>query len=88
MLLLIEVADTSLAYDRDVKVPRYARAGIPEVWLVDLAGRRLFIHRGPGAQGYRGVGEPADLAAVPLPIVGVPPVDLRTLFQTPELPRT
>ena len=33
VLLLVEVADTSLASDRDVKVPRYARAGIPEVWL-------------------------------------------------------
>ncbi len=36
-LLVVEVAETSLSWDRNVKVPRYARAGIPEVWLVDLA---------------------------------------------------
>ena len=36
ILLIIEVADTSLAYDRSVKLPLYARAGIAEVWLVDL----------------------------------------------------
>jgi Uma2 family endonuclease len=37
VLLLVEVADSSLAYDREVKLPRYARAAIPEIWLVDLA---------------------------------------------------
>jgi Uma2 family endonuclease len=40
MLLVIEVADTSLAYDQQEKLPRYARAGIGEVWLVD-AGRQI-----------------------------------------------
>jgi Uma2 family endonuclease len=35
--LIIEVADTSLEYDRQLKLPLYARAGIPEVWLIDLA---------------------------------------------------
>jgi Uma2 family endonuclease len=37
VLLIVEVADTSIGYDRKTKVPLYARAGIPEVWLVDLA---------------------------------------------------
>ncbi|GIV98280.1 MAG: hypothetical protein KatS3mg057_2937 [Herpetosiphonaceae bacterium] len=36
ILLIIEVADTSLDYDRQVKIPLYAQAGIPEVWIVDL----------------------------------------------------
>src|SRR5215472_12642971 len=36
VFIIIEVADSSLAYDRDVKFPRYAAAGIPEAWLVDL----------------------------------------------------
>lgn len=40
VLLVIEVADTSLAYDQQEKLPRYARAGIGEVWLVD-AGRQI-----------------------------------------------
>lgn len=36
ILLVIEVADSSLSYDRDEKLPRYAAAGIPEVWIVDI----------------------------------------------------
>ena len=36
VLLVVEVADTSLESDREVKIPRYAQAGIKEVWLVDL----------------------------------------------------
>jgi Uma2 family endonuclease len=35
-LLVIEVSDTTLRYDRDVKVPLYARHGVPEVWVVDV----------------------------------------------------
>jgi hypothetical protein len=47
VLLLIEVADASLPYDRDVKIPLYARHGIREVWLVDLVAKRLVVHRQP-----------------------------------------
>lgn len=67
LLLLIEVADTTLAYDRDVKVPLYAQAGVPEVWLVDLAGRRVHVYRNPAAKGYQSRAElgPADLLAPP-----------------------
>ena len=36
VLLLVEVADTSLEFDREVKLPLYAEAGIPEVWIVNL----------------------------------------------------
>lgn len=49
-LLLIEIADTSLAYDRDRKLPLYARFGIPEVWLIDIAGGTVTIHRDPLAE--------------------------------------
>jgi Uma2 family endonuclease len=55
ILLLIEVADRSLAYDRDVKVPLYANSGIPEVWLVDLAGGSIVVHRRPGEKGYQDI---------------------------------
>jgi Uma2 family endonuclease len=51
-LLLIEVADTSLARDRRVKIPLYARAGVPEVWLLDLIDDRVEVHRDPTAAGY------------------------------------
>ena len=55
VLLLIEVSDTSLEYDRRVKVPLYARGGIREVWIVDLAGDCVEVYREPGAEGYRDV---------------------------------
>ncbi|MDP3938154.1 MAG: Uma2 family endonuclease [Deltaproteobacteria bacterium] len=54
-LLVVEVADTSLAYDRDVKLPRYARAAVPEVWLVDLAGDAIVVHREPSPDRYRDI---------------------------------
>lgn len=41
ILLLIEVSDASLAYDREDKVPRYAKSGIPEVWLVAVDERQI-----------------------------------------------
>jgi Uma2 family endonuclease len=52
VLLRIKVADTSLHYDRSSKIPLYARHGIPEVWLVDLAGYRVEVFREPSAEGY------------------------------------
>lgn len=53
VLLLVEVADTSLRYDREVKLPRYAAAGIPEVWIVDLAQQQVETYREPSATGYK-----------------------------------
>ena len=47
VLLIIEVADTSLQKDRSVKIPLYAGAGIPEVWLVDLNRERLTVYTQP-----------------------------------------
>jgi Uma2 family endonuclease len=55
VLLLIEVADTSLESDRRVKIPLYSRAGIRDVWLVDLSGDRVEVHREPTPDGYRQV---------------------------------
>ncbi len=52
ILLLIEVADTTLAYDREVKVPIYARHGVPEVWIADLNGAAVEVNRQPTATGY------------------------------------
>lgn len=53
VLLLIEVSDTTLPYDRQIKLPRYAAAGIPEVWIVDLAAGRVLVHRQPTDDLYR-----------------------------------
>jgi Uma2 family endonuclease len=46
-LLLIEVADTSLSYDPQVKVPLYAKAGVGEVWVVDVENRLVYVYRNP-----------------------------------------
>lgn len=55
VLLLVEVADTSLAYDRDFKLPLYARAGIPEVWLLNHDAMRLEVSREPRGGAYQSV---------------------------------
>ena len=53
VLLVIEVADTSLEYDRRVKLRLYARAGIAEYWVVDANAEALDLYRGPSGDGYR-----------------------------------
>ncbi|HEX2643164.1 MAG TPA: Uma2 family endonuclease [Thermoanaerobaculia bacterium] len=55
VLLVIEVADSSLAYDRNLKLPLYAEHGIPEVWLVDLDRSLIEVHRAPDSNGYQTV---------------------------------
>ena len=52
VLLVIEVADSSLRYDRAEKMPRYGRSGIPEAWLVDVTGGAVTVYTTPGAGGY------------------------------------
>jgi len=51
--LVIEVADESLDYDRTIKGPLYARAGIPEYWIVDINGERIEVYSEPSESGYR-----------------------------------
>ena len=55
VLLLIEVADTSLRYDRSTKLRLYAAAGVPEYWLVDCTTESIEVFRTPHAEGYRHV---------------------------------
>jgi Uma2 family endonuclease len=55
VVLLIEVGDTSLRYDRSTKLRLYAAAGIPEYWLVDCTAESVEVFRSPGAEGYRDV---------------------------------
>lgn len=55
VLLIVEVAETSVRYDREVKLPLYARHGIPESWLIDLRRPCLEIHRDPTPEGYQAV---------------------------------
>ena len=53
VLLLNEVADTTLEYDRDAKIPTYAQHAIPEVWLVNVQTNSLSIFLDPSHKGYR-----------------------------------
>ncbi len=51
-MLVVEVAKTSLDFDRKVKLALYARAGIPEVWIVNLAAEEVEIYRSPAGDTY------------------------------------
>jgi len=53
VLLVVEVADTTLGYDLGPKAVLYAGAGIPALWVVDLAGRGVHVLADPGKGGYR-----------------------------------
>ena len=53
VLLLVEVSGSTLDYDRDVKRSLYARAGLPEVWIVNLDDQQIEVHRNPDGDVYR-----------------------------------
>ena len=79
VLLVIEVADTSLPFDRDKKLPRYALAGIPEVWIVDLRGDRFLVFRAPKGGAYEErliVSSGEQVSPLALPGLAIGPGDL------------
>jgi Uma2 family endonuclease len=53
VLLIVEVAESSLRYDRTVKLGLYARAGIPEYWIVSVEGEWIEVYRSPEGDAYR-----------------------------------
>jgi Uma2 family endonuclease len=55
VLLAIEVADSTLRMDRSKKADLYARAGIPDYWILDMQNRRMIVHREPAAGKYGSV---------------------------------
>jgi len=75
VLLLVEIADSSMGYDRDVKVPLYARHGIPEYWIIDIPDRRIEVHREPdsdqGCYRERRIVCEGSLAPVRFPDISV-----------------
>lgn len=77
--LLIEVADASLLKDRQIKIPRYAKNRIREVWLVDLTQGVIVIYRDPSSDGYRTItvarrGE--VISPLAFPNVAIPVADI------------
>jgi Uma2 family endonuclease len=80
VLLIVEIAATSLRFDRKKKVPLYARHAIPEIWLVDLGGRQLVRYRAPQSGAYT-LGDEPDVHAA-LEVAALPGIafDVRRLF--------
>ncbi len=68
--LVVEVSDTSLAFDLTTKAVLYARAGIQEYWVLDIQGCRVMVHREPVAGRYRAIvayGENESVAPLAAP---------------------
>jgi Uma2 family endonuclease len=80
ILLVVEVSDSTLRFDRDIKMPLYARHGIPEAWIVDVQHRELRVCRAPRDGNYLEqniVAAPTAIFPVSLPDVML---DLTGLF--------
>jgi Uma2 family endonuclease len=80
VLLLIEVADTSLTHDRTIKLPLYARFRIPEVWIIDLQGGHLDVHRAPDGECYSCRFRVSELSQVEVAALPECAIDCRGLF--------
>ena len=81
VLLLIEIADSSLNYDKDIKIPLYARHGIPEVWLINIPNQPVEIYLKPSPKGYRQILLPEKherISPILLPKVSVNVSDIFT----------
>ena len=79
-LLVIEVSDSTLRYDRDVKVPFYARHGVPEVWIVDLQDNALLVYGSPGDGAYSRQTSMVQPKTVPVTALPGVAVDLSAVF--------
>ena len=79
VILLIEVSDTTLRFDQKVKLPIYARSGVPEVWIVDLNNDVIRVYRQPKGNIYSVVETKArteSVSAIAFPEVAIKVEDL------------
>jgi Uma2 family endonuclease len=81
-LLIVEVSDSSLRFDRDVKVPLYSRHQVPEVWLLDLPRNRIHFFRAPRDGVYTDVSFMDNPKVVALSALQEITVDLSGLFES------
>jgi Uma2 family endonuclease len=92
VLLLIEVSDSTLAYDCKTKAIAYAQAGIPDYWVIDVEHRQLLVWRDPTPTGYssplvieeQGAIVPLAFPQLRVPVVELlplPPLDLKQPFE-------
>jgi Uma2 family endonuclease len=81
VLLAVEVADSTLKFDRDVKTAMYARSGVPELWVVDIAAQRILRSASPQNGAYT---EIVTLAAGDSIGIGALPdvrIEVRAIFR-------
>ena len=71
VLLLVEVSETSLAYDRSVKLALNAKFGVPEVWIIDLTGSAVEVYREPKEGAYASHERLANGSLAPALVPGV-----------------
>lgn len=76
LLLIVEVADSTQRLDRRVKVPLYARHGVPEVWVIDLENALAHFHRRPGGGTYADISATASPAVTPIAALPGVAIDL------------
>jgi Uma2 family endonuclease len=79
VMLLVEVAETSLRFDRTVKLGLYARAGMPEYWLADVTAETITVHRRPRGETYedvRATGIDGTLSPLAFPALVIRVADL------------
>ena len=74
VLVIVDVADSSLVFDRDEKIPLYAAAGIAEVWLVDLVDKSVGVYRRPTHGAYTEITRHCSGATIAIP--GLPEAQL------------
>jgi Uma2 family endonuclease len=80
VLLLIEVSDSSFAYDQSTKRALYARYGVQEYWVVDVQGERVFVYGEPAGEGYARVVECTRADIVSPRAVPAVQIQVGTLF--------
>jgi Uma2 family endonuclease len=80
VLLLIEVSDSSFAYDQSTKRALYARHGVEEYWVVDVRGERVFVYSEPAEEGYARVVQCTTADIVSPRAVPVVQIKVGTLF--------
>lgn len=80
VFLIVEIGDSTLRYDLDVKVPLYAQHGVPEVWVIDLKHDTIHFFRLPLEGGYRDLTSTAESRVMTIPGVSGATIDLSAIL--------
>ena len=86
VLLVVEISESTLPYDRKIKAPLYARHGVPEMWIVNLQHGELLCMRQPHLNGYAELETLKAPGLVRISTLGEIQVDLSGLFDDADQP--